>query len=208
MSACAVYKVILLGESNVGKTSLMVQYVNKKFAENYKATLGVDILSKTVALETTHLKLNIWDTCGQERFSSFMPQFYRDANACVFVFDLTARASLVQLHTWYQELFTACQVSDIAEFPMMLLGNKADLPAQGAVSHEEIGAWCRAHHNMPYFEVSAKCNVNVDGAFRTLAQTIIKHHILEDEVHQLNFFPENFIMEDTSLQDARKPLCC
>merc|ERR1719473_1870579 len=93
-------KVIILGDSGVGKTSLMNQYVNKKFSNQYKATIGADFLTKEVLLDEKLVTMQIWDTAGQERFQSLGVAFYRGADACVLVYDITNARSFSQLQTW------------------------------------------------------------------------------------------------------------
>ena len=97
-------KVIILGDSGVGKTSLMNQYVNRKFSNQYKATIGADFLTKDITLEDgRQVTLQIWDTAGQERFQSLGVAFYRGADACVLVYDVTSQNSFKTLETWRDE---------------------------------------------------------------------------------------------------------
>ena len=96
-------KVIVLGDSGVGKTSLMNQYVNRKFTNQYKATIGADFLTKEVMIEDKLVTMQIWDTAGQERFQSLGVAFYRGADACVLVYDVTNEKSFRQLDSWREE---------------------------------------------------------------------------------------------------------
>eukprot|EP00920_Eleutheroschizon_duboscqi_P037033 GHVT01088747.1.p1 GENE.GHVT01088747.1~~GHVT01088747.1.p1 ORF type:complete len:123 (+),score=2.84 GHVT01088747.1:337-705(+) len=106
----ALLKVIILGDSGVGKTSLMNQYVNKKFSTQYKATIGADFLTKDVVIGDKDVTLQIWDTAGQERFQSLGVAFYRGADCCVLVFDLTSPKSFESLDSWREEfLIQVCK---------------------------------------------------------------------------------------------------
>mmetsp|Transcript_15296 Transcript_15296/g.19848 ORF Transcript_15296/g.19848 Transcript_15296/m.19848 type:complete len:113 (+) Transcript_15296:39-377(+) len=96
-------KVIILGDSGVGKTSLMNQYVNQRYTEQYKATIGADFLTKEVTIEDKLVTLQIWDTAGQERFQSLGVAFYRGADACILVYDITNAKSFDGLDTWREE---------------------------------------------------------------------------------------------------------
>lgn len=96
-------KVIILGDSGVGKTSLMNQYVNKKFSNQYKATIGADFLTKEVMVDDRLVTMQIWDTAGQERFQSLGVAFYRGADCCVLVFDVTAPNTFKTLDSWRDE---------------------------------------------------------------------------------------------------------
>jgi len=151
-------KVIILGDSGVGKTSLMNQYVNKKFSNQYKATIGADFLTKEVMVEdrivtmqvmfmfdltmlsycyNIGLFLNkfsllpqIWDTAGQERFQSLGVAFYRGADCCVLVFDVSAPTSFKSLDSWRDEFLIQASPRDPDNFPFVVLGNKVDLESR------------------------------------------------------------------------------
>ena len=96
-------KVIILGDSGVGKTSLMNQYVNKKFSNQYKATIGADFLTKEVMVDDRLVTMQIWDTAGQERFQSLGVAFYRGADCCVLTYDVTAPNTFKSLDSWRDE---------------------------------------------------------------------------------------------------------
>ena len=140
-------KVIILGDSGVGKTSLMNQYVNRKFSNQYKATIGADFLTKEVMVDDrlvtmqvmfgysimcitgfAHIKilLQIWDTAGQERFQSLGVAFYRGADCCVLVFDVTSPTSFKALDSWRDEFLIQASPRDPENFPFVVLGNKVN----------------------------------------------------------------------------------
>merc|ERR1711907_196636 len=119
-------KVIILGDSGVGKTSLMNQFVNRKFSNAYKATIGADFLTKEVMLEDKLVTMQIWDTAGQERFQSLGVAFYRGADACVLVYDITNQKSFEQLDSWRDEFLIQAGPRDPENFPFVVLGNKVD----------------------------------------------------------------------------------
>jgi Ras-related protein Rab-7A len=96
-------KVIILGDSGVGKRTLMNQYVNQKFNKQYKATIGADFLTKEITIDDKAVTLQIWDTAGQERFQSLGTAFYRGADCCVLVYDITEKKSFDSLHSWSEE---------------------------------------------------------------------------------------------------------
>ncbi|CDJ42554.1 Ras family domain-containing protein, putative [Eimeria tenella] len=119
-------KVIILGDSSVGKTSLMNQYVNKKFSNQYKATIGADFLTKDVVIDDKEVTIQIWDTAGQERFQSLGVAFYRGADCCVLVFDVTNPKSFDSLESWKDEFLIQSSPADPDAFPFVVLGNKVD----------------------------------------------------------------------------------
>jgi len=169
----ALLKVIILGDSGVGKTSLMNQFVHKRFSNQYKATIGADFLTKEVVIDDKLVTLQVWDTAGQERFQSLGVAFYRGADACVLVYDITDAKSFDNLNSWMEEFLTHADPANRDTFPFAVLGNKADLAPKRQVSAAKVAAWCASKVNVPHFETSAKESVNVDQAFQQLAQTAL-----------------------------------
>ena len=120
-------KVIILGDSGVGKTSLMNQYVNKKFSNQYKATIGADFLTKEVMVDDRLVTMQIWDTAGQERFQSLGVAFYRGADCCVLVYDVTMPNTFKTLDSWRDEFLIQASPREPDNFPFVVIGNKIDL---------------------------------------------------------------------------------
>jgi len=141
-------KIIILGDSSVGKTSLMNQYVSKRFNAQYKATIGADFLTKEVMV--THngdqrlVTMQLWDTAGQERFQSLGVAFYRGADACALVFDLTEKKTFENLNTWREEFLVQSAPSNPDNFPFMVIGNKFDLKEKRAVSLKQATEFCQS----------------------------------------------------------------
>ncbi|XDV48443.1 hypothetical protein PO909_017853 [Leuciscus waleckii] len=158
-------KVIILGDSGVGKTSLMNQYVNNKFSNQYKATIGADFLTKEVMVDDRLVTMQIWDTAGQERFQSLGVAFYRGADCCVLVYDVTAPTTFKTMDSW-------------KNFPFVVLGNKIDLENR-QVTTKRAQAWCQSKNNIPYFETSAKEAINVEQAFQTIARNALKQETVD-----------------------------
>ncbi|KAL6514567.1 hypothetical protein OROGR_020146 [Orobanche gracilis] len=178
----ALLKVIILGDSGVGKTSLMNQYVNKKFSNQYKATIGADFLTKEVQFEDRVFTLQIWDTAGQERFQSLGVAFYRGADCCVLVYDVNVMKSFDNLNNWREEFLIQASPSDPENFPFVVIGNKVDVDGGNSrvVSEKKARAWCASKGNIPYFETSAKEGINVEEAFQVIAKNALKTGDEED----------------------------
>uniref|UniRef100_A0A7E4W653 Ras-related protein Rab7 n=1 Tax=Panagrellus redivivus TaxID=6233 RepID=A0A7E4W653_PANRE len=170
----ALLKVIILGDSGVGKTSLMNQYVNKRFSNQYKATIGADFLTKDVTIDDRLVTMQIWDTAGQERFQSLGVAFYRGADCCVLTYDVTNANSFKSLDTWRDEFLIQASPRDSENFPFVLLGNKIDNEPSRTVSARRAETWCRSKGDMAYFEVSAKDAINVEDAFQEIARAALK----------------------------------
>ncbi|XP_044528673.1 ras-related protein Rab-7b isoform X2 [Gracilinanus agilis] len=122
-------KLIIIGALGVGKTSLLNQYVHKTFYEDYQTTLGASILSKIIMVDNTTLKLQIWDTGGQERFRSMVSTFYKGSDGCILAFDVTDRDSFHALDTWRGDILQKTLQTEQV-FPIVVLGNKIDLDAR------------------------------------------------------------------------------
>lgn len=168
-------KVIILGDSGVGKTSLMNQYVNKKFSSQYKATIGADFLTKEVMVDDKLVTMQIWDTAGQERFQSLGVAFYRGADCCVLVYDVNNNKSYESLGQWHDEFLVQASPRDPDNFPFVVLGNKIDVDeSKRMVSQKRAMAFCQAKGNIPYFETSAKEAINVEQAFQTIAKNALQ----------------------------------
>lgn len=172
-------KVIILGDSGVGKTSLMNQYVNKKFSNQYKATIGADFLTKEIMVDDRLVTMQIWDTAGQERFQSLGVAFYRGADSCVLVFDVNVAKTFENLDSWRDEFLIQASPRDPENFPFIVIGNKVDLD-QRVVSQKRALAWCQAKGTIPYFETSAKEGINVEQAFQVIAKNALKKESEED----------------------------
>ncbi|XP_077253136.1 ras-related protein Rab7 isoform X2 [Tasmannia lanceolata] len=168
-------KVIVLGDSGVGKTSLMNQYVNKKFSQQYKATIGADFVTKELQIDDRLVTLQIWDTAGQERFQSLGVAFYRGADCCVLVYDVNVLKSFDSLDNWHEDFLKQANPSDHKTFPFILLGNKVDIDGGNSrvVSEKKAKEWCASRGNVPYFETSAKEDYNVDASFLCVAKSAL-----------------------------------
>ena len=168
-------KVIILGDSGVGKTSLMNQYVNKRFSAAYKATIGADFLTREVVVDDRLVTMQLWDTAGQERFQSLGVAFYRGADCCVLVYDVNNPRSFETLDSWRDEFLIQASPHDPDNFPFVVLGNKVDVEeSKRVVSQKRAMAWCQSKGNIPYFETSAKEAINVEQAFQTIAKNALQ----------------------------------
>jgi Ras-related protein Rab-7A len=200
-------KVIILGNSGVGKTCLMNQYVKKQFTNHYKATIGADFLTQEIMLEDKMVTMQIWDTAGQERFQSLGMAFYRGADACVLVFDITDAKSFEQLATWKDEFLSQVGVkdADLQDFPFIVLGNKCDKAANRRVSQEKAKKWCKdpAQNGIPYFETSAKEAINVEQAFQHIAKVAMKR-----ETAEMMYIPETVSLGAAPAENKSSGGCC
>ncbi|CAH0487687.1 unnamed protein product [Peronospora farinosa] len=198
-------KVIILGDSGVGKTSLMNQYVNEKFSSQYKATIGADFLTKEIMLDDKLVTMQIWDTAGQERFQSLGVAFYRGADACVLVYDITNPKSFEKLDTWRDEFLAQAGPRDSDAFPFIVLGNKVDKESERRVPKEKAHEWCRGKNvqqPIQHYETSAKEATSVEEAFQTIAASAL-HKGHEDDI----YVPETIDLSCTSSKRESSSCC-
>ncbi|OQR68955.1 ras-related protein Rab-7a-like [Tropilaelaps mercedesae] len=196
-------KVIILGDSSVGKTSLMNQYVNKKFSSQYKATIGADFLTKEVMVDNKLVTMQIWDTAGQERFQSLGVAFYRGADCCVLVYDVTSPTTFKSLESWRDEFLIQASPRDPENFPFVVIGNKIDLENR-SITAKRAQSWCQSKNSIPYFETSAKEALYVDEAFATVARNALAQ---ETEVELYNEFPDQIKLSSGPSGGTRQENC-
>ncbi|KAH9075829.1 P-loop containing nucleoside triphosphate hydrolase protein [Lactarius deliciosus] len=172
-------KVIILGDSGVGKTSLMNQYVNKRFSNQYKATIGADFLTKEVMVDDRLVTI-----CGtplvKNAFSlSGSPSIVAQTAACL-VYDVNSLKSFEALDSWRDEFLIQASPHDPENFPFVVLGNKIDVEeSKRQVTQKRAMTWCQAKGNIPYFETSAKEAINVEQAFQTVAKNALQQEAEE-----------------------------
>ncbi|XP_050465931.1 ras-related protein Rab-37 isoform X1 [Cataglyphis hispanica] len=162
------HKTILLGDSGVGKTSLLVQFDTGRFQPgNFAATVGIGFTNKVVTVDDTPIKLQIWDTAGQERFRSVTHAYYRDAHALLLLYDVTNKTSYDNIRAWLSEIREHAN-EDVV---IMLLGNKSDCGTERVVKRED-GERLAQEYKVPFMETSAKTGLNVELAFLAVAREL------------------------------------
>jgi len=165
----AVYhKTILLGDSGVGKTSLLVKFDTGRFQSgSFSATVGIGFTNKVVSLDDSKIRLQIWDTAGQERFRSVTHAYYRDAHALLLLYDVTNKTSFDNIRAWLGEIREYAQ-DDVV---ILLIGNKADAGSERVVRRED-GERLAREYDVTFMETSAKSGQNVELAFHAIAREL------------------------------------
>jgi len=163
-----IIKICLLGEANVGKTSLVYRFIENKFRDNYKSTLGVNLLKKDLNIEGYgEVVAQIWDLGGQESFKNLRKLYLEGANGALLIFDVTKSKSFEKLRDWIQDFKLARENE-----PIILIGNKNDLKGKSQVSDQEATQFAK-EFNLQYLSTSAKTGTNVEQAFNKMIKTIL-----------------------------------
>ncbi|XP_035452875.1 ras-like protein 2 [Spodoptera frugiperda] len=161
------YKLVVVGGGGVGKSAITIQFIQSYFVTDYDPTIE-DSYTKQCVIDDVPAKLDILDTAGQEEFSAMREQYMRSGEGFLLVFSVADHASFDELYKFHKQIL---RVKDRDEFPMLLVGNKADLEHQRVVSLEEAQALSR-QLKVPYIECSAKARMNVDQAFHELVRLV------------------------------------
>ena len=163
------FKIILIGDSSVGKTSLVNRFMGFDFQENYACTINADFKIKSLSIDaTTKAELTIWDTCGQERFRALTRQYFKDAHGIILLYDINNENSFKGLSIWLNEIKNYCN----NEVSIILVGNKIDLDNR-KITKEEGNSFA-TKNGLMYVETSSKDGINIDTPFENLAYDIIK----------------------------------
>jgi len=163
------FKIMLLGDASVGKTSLTLRYISGFFLEDLKLTIGVDFYSKTSDFNNKKVKLQIWDFGGEERFRFLLSQYCKGANGAFFLYDITNRITLDHLPDWTQIIREYA-----GDVPIMLIGSKLDLERFRAVPREDGILAAKKYNLTSFVELSSKTGQNVEKAFDVMTETLIK----------------------------------
>ena len=171
-------KLVLLGESSVGKTSIVSRFVNQQFTDLQDSTIGASYFSKLSMIKGENYRLEIWDTAGQERYHSLAPMYYRGAKGAIVVFDITSANSFEKAKSWISELKLTANMN----VQITLVGNKTDLQHRRQVLSDTAKNYAE-QEELTYIETSAKNNINIDDIFNETVTNIqeFSHPFVEDD---------------------------
>ena len=161
-------KILLLGDMAVGKTTLMINYVEDYYQETYFSTIGLDYKEKKLEIKGINITLQIWDTAGEERFRTISKSFTKEADGVLFVFDITSRESFTHIKQWIKDT----EDNRTKDFKKIILANKCDIEDKREVLKDEYEKFGQ-DKDIPCYETSAKNGLNVEVAFRRLAELIV-----------------------------------
>lgn len=162
------FKLLIIGDSGVGKSSLLVRFADNHFSGNYITTIGVDFKIRTIEINGERVKLQIWDTAGQERFRTITSTYYRGTHGVIVVYDVSSGESFANVKRWLHEIDANCDVVN-----RILVGNKNDDPDRKVVLTEDARRFAD-QMGIQLFETSAKDNINVEEMFRPITTLVLK----------------------------------
>lgn len=195
-----VVKAVIIGDSGVGKTNILLRYCDNSFKPTYSSTIGVDFKLKTIQVEEYKIKLQIWDTAGQEKFKNLSTTFYKGALIIILTYAIDSSASFSNVESWLKQIHEHSS----SEASIFLVGNKSDLKEHRQVSYEQ-GKKLAETYGMPFYEVSAKDGTNIEDLFEVIGKDAY------EKIRKLGDKPVNnnvqLSNEDTSTGQGRSCSC-
>jgi len=197
MNDDSVYKVLILGDSSVGKTCFLLKYTDKVFNEVYMSTIGLDYRLKTLTLKNgKKVKLQIWDTAGQDRFRTITKNYYKGANGIILIYDVTSTETYENVENWISQIKEEASPNVV----IYLVGNKVDMEDKRKVSTEE-GQKIADENNLPFIETSAKSDININETFDNLVEKM-------DSVFSNLEKKDSVAISGNNLNKDNKKKCC
>ena len=196
-------QILIIGDSEVGKTCLIQRYANGIFKEDYIATVGLDFHTKQEMINNLTVSIKLWDTAGQERFRALTPSFFRNAEGIVLAYDVTNSESFDNLKFWINSIKTNLFEKNIF-IPIIIIGNKIDLEDMRDISKDIANKFAK-ENNFKYFETSAKTGEGVDEAFRDLVNQILANSDKNEEAAKER---KSVKIEDNQVDKKKKKGCC
>lgn len=195
------FKIILIGDSGVGKSSLLQRYTDDVFTNVYSSTIGVDFRMKTIKFNGKIIKLQIWDTAGQERFRAIIGSYYRGADGIIICYDTTNYNSFNNVKLWLNEIEKYYNNNDITK---VIFGTKNDIKNNHIVNDESLNSLANAT-NIKIYQTSAKNNNGVDFAFNHLISDLIEKH---DLASKIKYNQNKNITVCTNDVKIKRKFCC
>ena len=178
------FKMIVIGDPGVGKSCLTGRAIKDKFDGEYAPTIGFEFLTYTVKIEDKIIKLQVWDTCGQEMYRSLITNFYRNASLAMMVYSIDSRESFIHINTWLKEI----RLQSHPDVKIILIGNKNDLEDKRQVTFEEAKKYQEENQLLYFEETSAKTGINAKKVFTEAAKILFDEHLrYKKRANNINF---------------------
>jgi small GTP-binding protein len=199
-------QLLIIGDSSVGKTSLITRYTNGTFKEEYLATVGLDYYSKEEVINNKTINIKLWDTAGQERYKSLTQNYFKNAEGVLLTYDITNSESFDNLKEWISSIKKNMEGKDIF-IPVIIIGNKIDMEDSRETSKEDAEKFAK-ENNYKYFETSAKTGEGVDDAIRELVIQILKQNGQIDDQKEARASSVQIKEENLDKKSEKKKGCC
>lgn len=196
-------KLLLIGDSGVGKSCLLLRFSDDSFTPSFITTIGIDFKIRTIELDGKRIKLQIWDTAGQERFRTITTAYYRGAMGILLVYDVTDERSFKNIRNWFSNIEQHASEG----VNKILIGNKCDWVEKKAITKEQ-GQQLADEFGIKFLETSAKANINVEEAFFTLARDIKKRLIDTHAQEQQNTQNKRLELDKQNTKSSSGSSCC
>ena len=193
------FKILLIGESGVGKTAILERYCDNVFNDTLLSTVGVDFKSKTLQIENKQVKIQLWDTAGQEKFRNITSSYYRGTHGCLIIYDVMEPMTFDKINYWLNELSSEKQIPEI-----IIVGNKIDM-GEKRVTDEMVTNYLNENKQYIHCYCSAKTGENIEAIFATLIHNIYNN---KDIMSKMKTPTSSFQMQDVSLQQQQSNGSC
>ena len=199
------YKIIIIGDTCVGKSNILTRYLKNEFKENSKSTVGVELGSKFLKVKGIGAKVQIWDTAGQERYRSITSSYFKGSHGCFIVYDITSEISFDNVEKWYEQ----AQKEAGKDISVILVGNKCDLENERKVPKEK-GEEKAKSFKCPFFETSALSKVNINEIFNEMVNNIYERTggVKNEDEDDIEIINENEKAVSLNPEPPKKQGCC
>ena len=207
-----IFKTLIIGDTNVGKSNLLLRYVKNDFSSEMKSTVGVEFGSKILKILGINVKVQIWDTAGQEHYRAMTSSYFKGSKGVLIVYDITNYSSFESVDRWINEF----RMKSEENSAIILVGNKNDIEEERKVTKEE-GEEKAKKYNLAFFETSAKDGKNVEEAFKCLFEKVVENYIKKKEKNEKkgellqsdeNGENINLDFNNKDINDIKKKKCC
>ena len=201
------YKIIIIGDTCVGKSNILSRYLRDEFKEDSKSTVGVELGSKFLKVKGVGAKLQIWDTAGQERYKSITSAYYKGSHGCFIVYDITSETTFENVDKWFEQ----AQKEASKDVSVILVGNKCDLENDRKIPREK-GEEKAKNMNCPFFETSALSKIKIDDIFNEMVNNIYERtggpkNEEDDDIEMVNE-NDNKAVNLNAEEPPKKKGCC
>ena len=188
-------KILIVGDSSVGKTNFMTRFIENKFSEGYMTTSGIDLQTTDIQIKNKKIRIQLWDTAGQEKYKSITKNLFLKVMAAIIIYDITSEKSYINCRMWVQMIKEECG----SHMKIIIVGNKSDLNDQRKIDEEEVMNYAK-EQNTQYIETSCKTGENIRKAVSILCEKIMENKEMTDD--------SSFMLDNSAFLPQKKRKCC